>query len=123
MPDLVPLTWPTSGGKIGAMHFSCETWTGNIKVLQIMVVIKNIGTAATTVPVKTHVKINGFCWDEPCTFLAQAGMVPHQEKLFLKASWVANPGTYTLWVKVDSENAQKELNETNNEATATATCN
>ena len=122
LPDLISYNGAGYPWTIGVPYFSCVNWPLG-KVLQIQVYVFNIGTAATTVPVKTHVKINGSNWDEPHTFTAGAGIAPQSGRVFVKASSALGPGTYTLWVKVDSDNAQAELNENNNEATATTTCN
>jgi len=98
----------------------------NRKVYQIILEVRNVGTAATTVPVRTHVKINGYAgWSlalkDP--FTVGAGLAPNAATFLIGAVPGGPPGRHTLWVKVDSENVQAELNENNNEATATTTCN
>lgn len=115
LPDLVPGTWGEEGvvGKI-----SCGT-----KWLLLELFIANIGKAQTTHAVKTLVKVDGSVWNvggNPYTM--PAGLLPGYSHTFNMAGPPPGPGMHTLWVKVDSDNAQQELNENNNEATATTSC-
>lgn len=124
LPDPVP--WKGGmGGGIGVKGFSCSN-TQSGCVLQITLGIRNSGTAKTTVAVKTLTKVNGQQWvpwdptQNPHTTAAE--MWPNQWQEFHMNGPVPGPGTYTLEVKVDSENAQLEKNENNNVATATTIC-
>jgi hypothetical protein len=122
-PDLVP--WKGGGGGIGVKKFSCvDTQSG--KVLKITLGIRNSGTAKTTVAVKTLAKVNRQQWapydptQNPHTTPAE--MWPNQWQEFHMNGPAPGLGTHTLWVKVDSDNAQVEINENNNVATATTVC-
>jgi hypothetical protein len=120
-PDLVP--WKGGGGGgIGIKQFSCVN-TQSGKVLKIVLGIKNIGTAKTTVAVKTLAKVDGAVWNNPNNpNTTAAEMWPNQWQEFSMNGPAPGPGTHTLEVKVDSENAQAELKENNNVATARTTC-
>ncbi|MBI2903229.1 MAG: hypothetical protein HYY12_06540 [Candidatus Methylomirabilis oxyfera] len=77
-------------------------------------------------PYACPMKIDGYAgWSlalkDP--FTVGAGLAPNAAIFLIGAVPGGPPGRHTLWVKVDSENAQAELNEYNNEATATTTCN
>jgi subtilase family serine protease len=110
------------GGGIGVKGFSCSNTQSGL-VLKITLGIRNSGTAKTTVAVKTLAKVNGAVWNNPNNpHTTAAEMWPNQWQEFHMNGPVPGPGTYTLWVKVDSENAQPEKNENNNVATATTTC-
>ena len=122
-PDLVP--WKGGqGGGIGVKKFSCgDTQSG--KVLYITLGIRNSGTAKTTVPVKTLVKVDGAVWNNPNNpHTTAAEMWPNQWQEFQMTGPAPAPilGTHTLWVMVDSDQAQLESNEGNNVATATTSC-
>ncbi len=123
-PDLVPWKGGGSGG-IGVKSSSCVN-TQSGRVLKITLGIKNIGAAQTTAAVKTLAKVNGQQWapydptQNPHTTPAE--MWPNQWQEFHMNGPAPGPGTYNLEVKVDSDNAQAELNEHNNVATATTRC-
>jgi len=121
-PDLVP--WKGGmGGGIGVKNFSCSNTVSDPYVLKITLGIRNSGTAKTTVPVKTLAKVNGAVWNNPNNpHTTAAGMSPNGWQEFSMNGAVPAPGTYTLDVKVDSDNAQVEKNEVNNVTTATTTC-
>jgi len=110
-----------SGG-IGVKQFSCSSTAQDPYVLKIVLGIRNSGTAGTTVAVKTLAKVNGVVWNNPNNPHLTSPMAPNQWQEFSMNGAVPAPGTYTLWVKVDSDNQQFEANETNNETTATTTC-
>ena len=121
-PDLVP--WKGGmGGGIGVKNFGCSNTVSDPYVLKITLGIRNSGTAQTTVPVKTLAKINGAVWNNPNNpRTTAAGMSPNGWQEFSMNGAVPAPGTYTLEVKVDSDNAQLESKENNNVTTATTTC-
>lgn len=120
-PDLVP--WK-KGGAIGITSFNCykegETSLPT-PALKILFGFKNIGIVKAG-PFKVLVKVNGTVWDHLQNPITWAELPPNYEFDWQMDGPVPGPGTYTLWVKVDSEDAVAELNETNNVATATAVC-
>jgi CARDB len=121
-PDLVPWKGGMSGG-IGIKQFSCSNTAQDPHVLKIVLGIRNSGTAGTKVAVKTLAKVNGVVWNNPNNPHTTAAPIgPNQWQEFSMHGAVPGPGNYTLWVKVDSDNAQPELNEGNNETSATTTC-
>ena len=120
LPDLVP--WNGRGG-IGIPKFSCERSPGGTWRLYAMIGVKNIGSATTTVQFKVLLKVNGAVWDNPVNpHFANTIMSPGEVYNFNTAADVPGPGGYTLWVKVDAEDAQAELNENNNVAIAQMGC-
>ena len=119
-PDLVP--WKGGGGGIGVKQFSCSSTVSEPYVLKIVLGIKNSGNASTTVAVKTLAKVNGVVWSNPNNPHTTRPLRPNQWQEFSMNGAVPASGTYTLWVKVDSENVQLESKESNNETTATTTC-
>jgi subtilase family serine protease len=111
------------GGGIGVKQFICSSTRTEPYVLKIVLGIKNTGTAGTTVAVKTLAKVNGVVWNNPNNpHTTVAPIAPNQWQEFSMNGAVPAPGSYTLWVKVDSENQQLESNESNNETTATTIC-
>ncbi|MGH7428270.1 MAG: CARDB domain-containing protein, partial [Candidatus Methylomirabilaceae bacterium] len=122
-PDLVP--WNAGGpGReaIGVDKFEC--WGGQqAHHFKIAIGMKNIGTAQTSLAVKSLVRVNGVDVnhpDNPHTY--PAGLLPNHQQGYSMVVPAPGLGTHTLWVKVDSDNLQAELNERNNVATATTTC-
>ena len=121
-PDLVP--WKGGGrGGIGIKQFTCSSTASDPYVLKIVLGIKNIGNAGTTVAVKTLVKVNGVVWNNPNNPHTTGPLGSNQHQDFSMSGAVPAPGSYTLWVKVDSDNVQSESKESNNEITASTTCN
>jgi len=120
-PDLG--TWKGGmGGGIGIKQFTCSSTATDPYVLKIVLGIRNSGNAPTTVAVKTLAKVNGTVWANPNNPHTTMTLGPNQWQEFSMNGVVPTPGAYTLWVKVDSDNAQLESNEQNNETSATTTC-
>lgn len=122
LPDLVP--WKERGG-IGIPKFSCQWWpqSGTWR-LYVGIGVKNIGSATTTAQFKVLLKLNGAVWDAlPVNpHFANTILSPGEVYNFNTAADVPGPGGYTLWVEVDTENTQAELNENNNVAIAQTGC-
>ncbi|MGH7411732.1 MAG: CARDB domain-containing protein [Candidatus Methylomirabilis sp.] len=118
-PDLVPKEGWSTG--VGISNFSCTFGIGNQRVLITGVIIFNDGDTDVGASFKVEGKTNGRPWSEsPIT--VSAWMPPKGSTNILHTE-IVGPGTYTAWVKADSENAIAEKNESNNEATKTTTCN
>jgi subtilase family serine protease len=110
------------GGGIGVKGFSCSNTQSGL-VLKITLGIRNSGTAKTTVAVKTLAEVNGTVWSNPNNpHTTAAELWPNQWQEFHMNGPAPGLATHALWVKVDSDNAQVEINENNNVATATTIC-